>query len=147
MQVLNFDRVGKFSCVFSILSYPLLSLNDVFTLFLSRRPMQRLLTVATRASAWGTNRTRRAISAPAHSLASSARRVDVRLHRGRHHRRLRRLHQHPRPPHLDDLRPRQQDQEILSGEDPRRGHQPERLSGSKVKTVYKITWSKMKLAI
>ena len=65
--------------------------------------------------------------------------VDVRLHRGRHHRRLRRLHQHPRPPHLDDLRPRQQDQEILSGEDPRRGHQPERLSGSKVKTVYKIT--------
>ena len=64
--------------------------------------------------------------------------VDVRLHRGRH-RRISRLHHHPRPPHLDDLRPRQQDQEISSGEDPRRGHQPERLSGSKVKTVYKIT--------
>ena len=47
--------------------------------------------------------------------------VDVRLHRGRH-RRLRRLHHHPRPAHLDDLRQGQQDEEDVAGEDPRRRH-------------------------
>ena len=55
--------------------------------------------------------------------------VDVRLHRGRH-RRLRRLHHHPRAAHLDDLRQGQQDEEDVAGEDPRRRHRSERLSGN-----------------